>query len=138
MVGCLEHQNIDVKVPVVGVVDLPLTFEADSLFKARIMNLPSRLYNDTPPEGDRDKLQHFFEKRDCSCKNCGSYVSESPELARSAGNMVEWGEARMVVGGVDDPRDRRANKQGETFGHDLLYIKIMLPSDYFTLPIEKP
>ena len=52
--------------------------------------------------------------------------------------MVEWGEARMVVGGVDDPRDRRANKQGETFGHDLLYIKIMLPSDYFTLPIEKP
>ena len=132
MVGCLEHQNIDVKVPVVGVVDLPLTFEADSLFKARVINLPSRLYNDTPPEGDRDKLQHFFGSAYLS------YVSESPELARSAGNMVEWGEARMVVGGVDDPRDRRANKQGETFGHDLLYIKIMLPSDYFTLPIEKP
>lgn len=130
MVACLEHQNVDFKVPVVGVVDLPLTFETDSLFRARVANLPSRLYNDTPTEGDRDKLQHFFGSAYLS------FASESPELARTAGNMVEWGEARMVVGGVDDPRDKRANKQGETFGHDLLYIKIMLPSDYLSLPIH--
>ena len=130
MIACLEHQNVDFEVPVVGIVDLPLTFESDSLFKARISHLPSRLYRDTSPEGDRDKLQHFFGSAYLS------FVSESPEFARSAGNMVEWGEARMIVGGVDDPRDKRANKQGETFGHDLLFIKTMLPSDYLSLPVQ--
>lgn len=130
MVATIEHQNIDVRLPLVGAVGLPLTFEDDSLFTARLMNVPSRIYEDTPPEahGDKDKLQHFFGSAYLS------YVSESPEFARTTGNVVEWGEAEMVVGGVDDMRDKRANKQGETFGHDLLFVKTLLPSDYLTLP----
>ncbi len=132
MVGCLEHQSIDVKIPVVGAVGLPLTFEADSLFKARLKNLPRRLYSDTPSGefGDMDKLQHFFGSAYLA------FVSESPEFARSVGNAVEWGEAKVVVGGADDPRDKRANKQGEAFGHDLLYVNTLLPSDYLTLPVR--
>jgi hypothetical protein len=132
MMACMEHQNVEVDVPVVGAVGLPLTFEEDSLFKSRIHNLPSRLYEDSPGSGlgDRDKLQHFFGSAYIA------YVSGSPELARATGNFVEWGEARMIVGGADDARDRRANKQGETFGHDLIYVKTLLPSDYLTLPVK--
>lgn len=132
MIGCLEHQNIKVDMPVVGAVGLPLTFEADSLFKARLENLPHFLYGDTPAGdvGDRDKLQHFFGSAYLS------FVSESPEFARSVGNAVEWSEAKIIVGGADDPRDKRANKQGEAFGHDLLYVNTLLPSDYLSLPVR--
>jgi hypothetical protein len=131
LMGTLEHRNVDLKVPIIGPIGVPLTFEADSMFDSRFRNLPSRLYADTPPEGDRDKLQHFFAAAYVS------YASESRELARSGGNLVEWGEAQFVVGGVDDPRDRRANKHGERFGHDLLTVRNLLPSDYLNLPFEE-
>jgi hypothetical protein len=131
MIGCLDHRNVDLKVPVIGAIGVPLTFEADSLFKVRYGNLPSRFYDDTPPEGDKDKLQHFFGSAYIA------FASESRELARTSGDLIEWGEARFVVGGVDDPRDRRSNKQGERFGHDLLTVKNLLPSDYLNLTIEE-
>ncbi len=131
LMGTLEHRNLNVKIPILGLIDVPLTFEEDSMFNSRFHNLPSRLYADTPPEGDRDKLQHFFAAAYVS------YASESPEIARSGGNLVEWGEAKFVVGGVDDPRDRRANRHGERFGHDLLTTKNLLPSDYLNLPFEE-
>jgi hypothetical protein len=132
MMASLEHQSVHVDMPLVGAVGLPLTFEEDSLFQGRIRNLPVRIYVDSPSDehGDRDKLQHFFGSAYLA------YASGSPEVARATGNFVEWGEARMIVGGVDDVRDRRANKQGETFGHDLLYVKTLLPSDYLTLPVK--
>lgn len=132
MMACLEHQNIKVDMPLIGAVGLPLTFEADSLFRTRMANLPGRLYEDSPASGqqDKDKLQHFFGSAYLA------FVSESPEFARSVGNAVEWGEAKMVVGGADDPRDRRANKQGEAFGHDLLFVNTLLPSDYLGLPVR--
>ena len=131
LMGTLEHRDIDLKVPIVGPIGIPLTFEEDSMFNSRYRNLPSRLYVDTPPEGDRDKLQHFFASAYIS------YASESRELARTGGNFVEWGEAQFIVGGVDDPRDRRSNKHGERFGHDLLTVKNLLPSDYMILSIEE-
>lgn len=133
LMATLEHQNVDFKLPVVGGIRVPLTFEQDSLFKARKKNIPSKVYPDSPSnaEGDKDKLQHFFASAYLA------YVSESPELARQSGNLVEWGEAKFVVGGADDPRDRRANKHGEAFGRDLLVVKTLLPSDYLRLPYEK-
>jgi hypothetical protein len=131
MIATLDHQNVDLKVPVIGILGVPLTFEEDSLFKARHRSLPSRLYDDTPPEGDKDKLQHFFASAYIA------FASESRELARTSGDLVEWGEAKFIVGGVDDPRDRRSNKQGERFGHDLLTVKNLLPSDYLNLTIEE-
>ncbi len=133
MMASLEHQRIDVKVPIIGAIPVPLAFEEDSMFTSRINNLPSQLYWDSPKDahGDKDKLQHFFASAYIA------HVTESPDLARSAGNFVEWGEAQFIVGGVDDPRDKRANKQGEMFGHDLVFVKTILPSDYFTLPVDE-
>lgn len=132
MMASLEHQNVDIKVPVLGKIGLPLTFEEDSLFKSRINNLPTQIYTDSPRtrEGDRDKLQHFFGSAYLT------FASESPGLARSTGNLIEWGEAKFVVGGADDPRDRRANKQGELFGHQLIFSRNLLPSEFLQLPVK--
>lgn len=133
MMATLEHQNVNLKVPMLGSIDVPLTFEEDNLFKARQRNLPSRIYPETPvgEHGDKDKLQHFFGSAYLA------YVSESPGFTRTSGNLIEWGEAKFVVGGADDRRDKRANKQGEHFGHDLLSVRILLPSDYFSLPVDE-
>jgi hypothetical protein len=133
MMTVLEHQRLHVNVPIVNSVAVPLTFEDDSLFKARVANLPGKIYPDSPggAEQDKDKLQHFFASAYLA------YASESPELAKSAGNMVEWAEAKFVVGGADDPRDRRANQQGRLFGRDLLTVKELLPSDYLTLSYKE-
>ncbi len=132
--AALEHRTIPLRMPLVGVVDLPLTFEQEELFRLRVQQLPRALYPDSPPgdHGDRDKLQHFFGSA------VVAFATESPEGARAAGDLIEWGEEAMVVGGVDDPRDRRSNLQGEMFGHDLLYIKTMLPSDYLRLDVHVP
>jgi hypothetical protein len=131
LMGTLEHQSVAFKIPVLGVLTVPLTFEQDSLFTLRKENLPSKIYTDTPPEGDKDKLQHFFASAYLS------YASEAPELAKESGDLVEWSEAKFVVGGADDPRDKRANKHGDAFGRDLLVVKTLLPSDYLRLPYEQ-
>jgi hypothetical protein len=129
----LEHRRVEVKVPIFKQLALPLTFEEDSIFDSRIKNLPAKIYSDTPPGsyGDIDKLQHFFGSAYLS------YVSEAPGFTGTAGNLIEWGEANFIVGGTDDPRDKRANKQGKSFGRDLLVVKTLLPSDYLTLPFEE-
>lgn len=133
MMAVLEHQQIHMRMPIVKSVELPLSFEQDSMFAQRVRNLPKRVYPDSPTteEGDKDKLQHFFASAYLA------YASESTDIARGAGNVVEWGEAKFVVGGANDPRDRRANKQGEAFGRDLLVVKNLLPSDYLTLPVKE-
>ena len=132
LMAVLEHRSVEFRLPLGGSLTVPLTFEQDSLFDARYRHLPSRLYPDTPPEGDRDKLQHFFASAYLA------YASESPEITRASGNAVEWGEARFVVGGADDPRDRRSNNQGERFGRDLLVVNTLLPSDYmFLAPVRQ-
>ena len=132
LIAVLEHRKIDVKMPIVSSLKVPLTFEKDSIFSVRIKHLPTHVYSDSPttPEGDRDKLQHFFGSAYLS------YAFEAPEFARTAGNLIEWGEAVFIVGGTDDPRDKRANKQGESFGRDLLVVMTMLPSDYLTFQHE--
>lgn len=128
----LEHRKVDVKLPIFESLALPLSFEEDSLFNDRIKNLPTQVYADTPPgpSGDNDKLQHFFGS------SYLAFASESPGLTRTTGNFIEWLEKTFIVGGADDPRDKRANKQGKSFGRDLLVVKTLLPSDYLTVPFE--
>ncbi|MGA3288494.1 MAG: hypothetical protein ABSD46_13855 [Bacteroidota bacterium] len=132
LMAVLEHRKVDIKMPIVNSLKVPLTFEKDSIFSARIKHLPTLVYSDSPttPEGDRDKLQHFFGSAYIS------YVSEAPVFTQTAGNLIEWGEPVFIVGGTDDPRDKRANKQGESFGRDLLVVTTLLPSDYLTFQHE--
>lgn len=133
LMAVLEHRKVDLKIPILKSLEVPLTFEDDSSFLARIQNLPRRIFPDSPNNhsGDRDKLQHFFASAYLT------YAAEAPQLTKTVGDLVEWGEAKFVVGGADDARDKRANKLGERFGNDLLIVKTLLPSDYLTFQLEE-
>jgi len=88
--------------------DFPLTNESHSRFILRWSHLPEHLYR--IPEGDRDKIQHFF----------GSAWLKSilgmEWLVRLAGKGVEVGESLLLVGGFEDPRDLHSNIDGTRFG----------------------
>jgi hypothetical protein len=122
-----DHRRVGVDAPVIGaLLWFPLTSEFDEDFQIRLKALPSRLYADTPfgPAGDRDKLQHFFGSAFLAA------VSESREAAGRVGDFVEWGEERFIVGGVNDERDVRANRQGQEFGLRILTDGGARPSQY--------
>ncbi|MBN1397671.1 MAG: hypothetical protein JXA06_06545 [Bacteroidetes bacterium] len=133
LMAVLEHRSVDIKIPVFSSLRIPLTFEKKRNFDARIMHLPVKIYSDSPafPGCDRDKLQHFFASAFLS------YVSEAPDFTRITGNLVEIIEDAIVVGGAEDPRDKRANRQGQSFGEDLLIVTNLLPSDYLTFRYEE-
>jgi hypothetical protein len=128
LMAVLDHKKIYIKFPLIKSICMPLTFENDSVFLARSKHLPSHFYADGPKTaaGDLDKLQHFFGSAYLA------YVSESPEFTLSFGNLAEQIEEKIVIGGRDDIRDRRTNKQGLSFGRDLLLVQTLLPSDYLT------
>lgn len=133
LMAVLEHQQISIKMPIFNSLDVPLSFEEDSNFYARVKHLPPHIYPDTmnAQTGDLDKLQHFFGSAYLA------YSAEAPDFSQTIGNLIEWGEAKFIVGGKDDPRDKRANKQGGSFGRDLLVVNTLLPSDYLTFSNEE-
>jgi hypothetical protein len=128
----LEHRIIQIKMPFRLTIPVLLTMETDIAFNARLRHLPNNIYSDSPRgiARDRDKLQHFFGSAYLS------FVLENPEAVHTIGDILEWAEPGMVVGGENDPRDKRANLQGEQFGRDLLIVNTLLPSDYLTLPYK--
>jgi hypothetical protein len=128
----MDHQRVGVRLPLIGaILWFPLTSEFGGEFRARVDALPSRLYADTPPGrgGDRDKLQHFFGSAFLTA------VTESAESADRVGLFIEWGEERFIVGGLNDERDVRANRQGERFGLHLLSDPDTRPSRFFTTDV---
>ncbi|HEX7574134.1 MAG TPA: hypothetical protein VF514_13670, partial [Bacteroidota bacterium] len=130
----MDHQRVGVRLPLIGaILWFPLTSEFTGEFRARIDALPSRLYADTPPGqgGDRDKLQHFFGSAFLTA------VTESAESADRFGLFIEWGEENFIVGGVNDERDVRANRQGERFGLHLLSDPDTRPSRFFTTEVPR-
>ncbi len=127
----MDHEKVGVRIPLLGpLLWLPLTSEFDQDFADRLRGLPSLLYIDSPGgrAGDRDKLQHFFGSAFMT------YLFESKDAADRLGNFIEWGEDRFIVGGVNDPRDVRANRQGEEFGARLLEDGEAQPTEFFEYP----
>jgi hypothetical protein len=126
----MNHRSVGVDLPLIG--DLfwfPLTSEFPEEFDERVRNLPGRLYPDSPDgyQRDRDKVQHFFGSAFVQ------FVTESNDGAARVGDMVEFGEEKFIVGGRFDERDRRANRQGRSFGIALLAGREVLPSDFLSL-----
>ncbi len=126
MVASLEHRMVGLKMPLFQLY-LPLCEESEEEFQRRVAHLPSRLYDDSPadPEGDRDKLQHFFGSAFVT------YLCESRGSADRVGEFVERGEEAFIVDGVNDNRDRRANRDGQRFGEALLSNNRIYPSRFF-------
>ena len=130
----LDHRRVGVTVPLLGsLIWLPLTSEFEEEFEGRLEMLPCSIYADTGPDGcDRDKLQHFFGSAFVS------FVSESRESAQRVGDFVEWGEEEFIVGGATDPRDLRANHQGQMFGLALLRDPLCRPSAFLVTVLAAP
>ncbi len=125
-----DHDIVGLKIPVFNMY-LPLTSESRDDFERRIRHLPRRLFADTPADstGDRDKLQHFFGSAFLA------FTCESEGSADRVGNFIETGEEAMIVGGVNDPRDVRANRRGQQFGLALLEDNRRYPSEFIALPL---
>lgn len=122
-VATMDHRRFGMKLPLFGpLLWAPLTSEFPDEFQQRLQSLPSRIYSDTPPAGDRDKLQHFFGAAFLT------YTFESPEVAERFGTFVELGEDAFIVDGALDERDFRANIQGGQFGLRLLEDESARPS----------
>ncbi len=131
-VSTMDHDKFGVRLPLIGpLLWVPLTSEFRDEFRRRLSALPSRLYPDTPPEGDRDKLQHFFGSA------LITYLTESREAGDRVGFFIEWGEDRFIVGGVMDERDMRANRQGQEFGLRLLDDASTRPSEFFRFALAR-
>ena len=120
-----DHFRVGVKIPILGVLYFPLTFESDSVYKVRYAHLPRRVLPDSLGRrtNDRDKLQHFFGSAYLT------YNLNSKEVARFLGDFIEWGEPLFIVGGEDDERDKYANRLGREFGMRLLEGEDVFPSD---------
>src|ERR1051326_4536282 len=120
-----DHRLVGIKVPVFRIF-LPLSDESEEEFTQRLRHLPCRLYPDGPqgPEGDRDKLQHFFGSAFLT------FIFESDEAGDNFGEFIEHGEDAFIVGGVMDDRDRRANHEGQRFGIALLEENRRVPSEF--------
>jgi len=127
LVATMDHRRFGIRIPVVGpLLWVPLSSEFPEEFELRVNALPSRLYDDSPrdPAGDRDKLQHFFGSA------LIAYLFESGDAARRVGDLVETYEEKIIVDGVLDERDLRANMQGQEFGMHLLNDRSARPSTF--------
>ncbi|MDH7516653.1 MAG: hypothetical protein QHI48_12365 [Bacteroidota bacterium] len=119
----IPYRWLSLRIPIVGaVVHVPLTFETTEEFEARYRRLPSRLFPDTPPEGDRDKPPHVYGSAWLSC------VIGNEGLVRLAGWLVEIGETLFAVVGSNDIRDIRANSVGIDFADTLRIDGDAMPS----------
>ncbi len=127
-----DHRLIGFKVPLLK-IQLPLSDESKEDFSRRVNSLPSRLYEDTPHDatGDRDKLQHFFGSAFLAV------ICESRKPADRFGTFIEEGEDLFIVGGVNDERDMRANREGQKFGMALLENNHHLPSEYLRVEVTE-
>jgi hypothetical protein len=121
----MDHARFGIRIPLLGSLYIPLSFETLEIYKQRHTNLPRHLLPDSVGlrVSDKDKLQHFF----------GSallmYETDSESLVEWFGNMLEKGEGLFVIGGLNDNRDKLANKLGREFGRRLLDGEDVLPSD---------
>lgn len=125
-----DHRVIGLKVPLLK-IQFPLSDESEKDFSRRVNNLPSRLYEDTPRDasGDRDKLQHFFGSAFLA------FITESRNPAERFGTFIEEGEELFIVGGVNDERDMRANREGQKFGIAVLDNNHHFPSEYLRVEV---
>ncbi len=130
----LDHRKIYLKVPLIGgTIPTPLTAESEEEFIKRYRNLPAGFFDDSPRgrNSDKDKLQHFFGSAFLS------YSSNSKYYTILFGNFIEWLEPQLVIGGTDDPRDKRANGLGALFGKFLAQGRKVIPSDLLLYSPEK-
>jgi hypothetical protein len=129
-ISCFDHKLVGIDVPLFNLY-FPLSNESEEEFTRRAKHLPAHLYDDSPAteQGDRDKLQHFFGSAFLA------FVFESADASMRFGEFVEKGEDAFIVGGINDDRDLRADRQGQDFGIAVLDDNRRFPSEYLKAPL---
>ncbi|OGU36632.1 MAG: hypothetical protein A2068_13125 [Ignavibacteria bacterium GWB2_35_6b] len=124
----LPFDKMVVGIPVINsTVNLQLQ-EVDSvLFKTKNVNLPSQLFFDSPLNGDKDKLAHFFGNAFLS------YNFSVFNISKILGIFVELFEESFLVSGGLDSRDITVNYLGEFYGKMLNNNNKLLPSEVLSL-----
>lgn len=121
LMAVFEHRTI----PFTFGLHLPLTLEPMEDFRKRYAHLPAHLFADQPAGHDQDKLQHFF---------ASAWIArniDNRSIADLFGLGVEVGEDMFIRGGMNDPRDMRANRLGQDFAMLLRRYPDALPSAMF-------
>lgn len=124
----LPFDKMTVEIPLINSKTNLQLQEVDSvLFKTKNTNLPSQLFFDSPPNGDRDKLAHFFGNAFLS------YNISVFNISKILGIFVELFEESFLVSGGLDYRDITVNYLGEFFGKFLNKNNKLLPSEVLSL-----
>jgi hypothetical protein len=131
MMATMDHRRFGLDLPLVGaLLWFPLTAEFEEEFDNRVAALPALIVPDSPRDGDRDKLQHFFGAA------LLVVTFESTDVVDRMNTFIEWGEEGIVVGGAADPRDVAAGMMGAAFGTRLLENPDTLPSEFLQMPLS--
>ncbi len=127
----VPYNRVPIKIPLLGVINYPLTSANDSIFNLKNKNLPKYLFFDSPQDeyGDKDKPAHFFGSAFIS------YSSHLFDLGDLIGYFVEVFEESFKVQSMIDERDLITNKFGNIFGEALKNDKTVLPSNVLILQI---
>lgn len=113
--ACLPFDKIDFKLPIIGILEIPLPSPPKTIFKKRLNNLPKKLFfnSSTSDFGDKDKLSHFFG-------NAFLHYNISVfNFSKFMGIFVEKTEQNFFANGELDKRDLIANHLGELFAEML-------------------
>jgi hypothetical protein len=112
----LPFNKIDFKLPFgIGVMKIPLPSPPQEIFAKRLVNLPSKLFFDSPKNlfGDKDKLAHFFGNTFLR------YNISVFNFSKFMGIFVEETEQNFFANGELDWRDIIVNHLGELFSEML-------------------
>ncbi|MFA7421033.1 MAG: hypothetical protein WCZ90_15230 [Melioribacteraceae bacterium] len=123
--SCLPFDKIDFKLPLVGILKIPLPSPSKSVFSKRLKNLPKKLFFNSPTSdfGDKDKLSHFFG-------NAFLHYNISVfNFSKFMGIFVEKTEQNFFANGELDSRDLIANHLGELFAEMLKVDPTSKPSN---------
>jgi hypothetical protein len=131
-IATLPYRRFPAVLPLLGCsVNIPVSTETESDFIRRFERLPSLLFADTPPEGDRDKLPHIFGSAWLQC-----LLKHKPYI-ELIGRVVEAVESVFALAGFHDERDLRANRLGSLFGEALMKDPDALPSTIMQLHADE-
>ncbi len=121
----ITYKEVPLVIPLFSsIVNFPLISADDSTFNLKNINLPQKLFFDSPNKkyGDKDKLAHFFGN---------AYLGYSQnifDLSDLIGYFVESFEESFKVQSKVDYRDLDVNWYGDLFGKLLKDNSKLLPS----------
>ena len=107
----LPYRVIPLKIPYLGIeYGIPLPSVDEKMFKQKTKMTPGKLFFDSPPSGDRDKVPHFFGN--AFLAHSFGYFN----ISKFMGIFIELFERAYISSGEFDLRDFMINGLGNSYG----------------------